>query len=86
MLHQPVFTLALYPVYSNFFFLLLGGQFLRNARAVAFNPEPSESLDVLTRVLQVLTKLEFIVCNQRRNWDNCVSLFVNQELSFSDFR
>jgi len=49
----------LYPVHNDFFFLLLGGQFLRNARAVAFNPEPSESLDVLTRVLQVLTKVEF---------------------------
>jgi hypothetical protein len=30
-----------------------GGEFLRNARAVAFNPEPSESLEVLSRVLQV---------------------------------
>ena len=39
---------------SNYNHLLFsGGQFLRNARAVAFNPEPSESLEVLTRVLQV---------------------------------
>jgi len=59
VLHYAVFTLVLYPVHNDFFFLLLGGQFLRNARAVAFNPEPSESLDVLTRVLQVLTKVEF---------------------------
>ena len=49
----PVDILQLFSFQSIFLYLLLGGQFLRNARAVAFNPEPSESLDVLTRVLQV---------------------------------